>query len=180
MWKDIVVSNPKNSKPRSHAKKFAEIENLSIAGITARLSPVGLWVYGKHYANAASAVLEPEAPYEPVRYYLACHAIELFLKAYLSTKGSSLLAMAESRFGHNLDSILAEAEAQGLNDLVPLPTHQKEEVLKVSYYYAGKVFEYPAMGEAIVAYPRLPDLSVLLQAAQTLLQGLDIPCKDAS
>ena len=53
------------------------------------------------------------------------------------------------------------------------------EIVNASDYYAGKVFEYPAMGEAANAYPRLPNLDVLIAAAQLLVQTLELPCKEA-
>jgi hypothetical protein len=109
---------------------------------------------------------------------LACHAIELLLKAFLSIKGSSLIKLSESKFGHNIDAILEEAEAQGLSELVKLSCDQKTEIRSASYYYSGKVFEYPAMGEAIAAYPRLPNLELLYEAANILVRYLDIPCKE--
>jgi len=172
------VANSKKGK-KSQVKKFAEIERISIGGMVSRLSPVGLWVYGNSYINAAVALPKPKALYDPVRYYLACHAIELLLKAYLAIQGSSLLDLIDSRFGHNLDSILNEAESHGLNDLVDLPDKHKTEIHKAAYYYSGKVFEYPAMGEAVVAYPHLPNLYLLFEAAQSLVNALDLPCKEA-
>jgi hypothetical protein len=143
------------------------------------MGPVGLWVYANAYLKAAAAVPAPEAPYEPVRYYLACHSIELSLKAYLSLHGATMLELAENAFGHNLDAILTVAENKGLRSYVRFSGEQRAEIYKAATYYAGKVFEYPAMGEACVGYPNLPQLEILLRVATQLVDSLAQPCKKA-
>jgi hypothetical protein len=164
----------------SRAKQYAEVETLSINdNFLIRLGPGGLWVYARAYARAAALLPAPERPYEPVRYYLACHSIELALKAYLSIHGATMLELSESGYGHDLNAILLAADAKHLQAQVALTDEHRDEIVKASTYYAGKVFEYPAMGEALNAYPGLPNLDVLIAAAQVLVQALDLPCKQA-
>ena len=163
----------------SPAKQYAEFENISIGNIVIHFGPAGLWVYARAYARAAAALPAPEKPFEPVRYYLACHSIELSLKAYLTIHGATMLDLSESAYGHKLEAILIAADAKQLQTLVPLTDEHRVELVNASDYYAGKVFEYPAMGEAANAYPRLPNLDVLIAAAQLLVQTLELPCKEA-
>lgn len=163
----------------STTKKFAEIEVLDLFGSKIRLSPTGLWVYARSYAKAAQALPQPEVPYEPVRYFLACHSIELSLKAFLSTRGRSLLQLSEFKYGHNLEAILVSAETNNIDLTVTLSSVQKAEIKKATFYYLGKVFEYPASGEAIVAYPELPNLDVLIDTALHLVAKLEVPCREA-
>jgi hypothetical protein len=47
-------------------------------------------------------------------------------------------------------------------------------------YYAGKVFEYPAISEIGRAYPEDPNTSHLLSAAEKLVDGLYYPCRAAN
>ncbi len=148
-------------------------------GATSRMGPVGLWVYANAYIRAGLALPAPEAPYEPVRYYLACHSIELSLKAFLSLHGATMLELSENAFGHNLDAIVAAADAKGLQLQVALTPDHRVEISKAAMYYAGKVFEYPAVGEAMSGYPGLPKLEVLFVAAELLVSTLAQPCREA-
>lgn len=172
---------PKLPRPRrlSQAKQFAQIERISLFGAVARIGPVGLWLYASHYLRAATLVSKPEVPFEPVRYYLVCHAIELALKAYLSLHQVTMLELSDNPYGHNLDAILAAAEAKGLSTVVHLSDAETAEIRNATTYYNGKLFEYPAYGEALSAYPRLPNLELLLAAAIALIEKLDQPCRES-
>ncbi len=152
---------------------------MSLGGLVFQMAPGGLWVYANAYLRAATALPAPEAPYEPVRYYLACHSIELSLKAYLSLHGAPMLELSESGYGHNLEAILTAADNKGLQSYVPVSAEQRAEISKAATYYGGKVFEYPAMGEACVGYPSLPSLEILLEAATLLVDSLAQPCREA-
>lgn len=163
----------------SHAKKFAEVENISFFGAVGRMGPIGLWMYARTYATAAASLPEPEAGYEPVRHYLTCHSIELSLKAFLSLHGATMLELSESGYGHNLESILASADAKSLSGTVNLTSEHRAEIVREALYYSGKVFEYPAVGEALRGYPDLPTLSVLLDVSNKLVASLEQSCKEA-
>ncbi len=90
-----------------------------------------------------------------------------------------MLELSENAYGHNLEAILAAAELKGLSAQVTLTLEQRAEVTKAATYYAGKVFEYPAIGEAVGDYPSLPKLEVLLEAANALVESLAQPCREA-
>ena len=138
---------PEKSKKLSRAKRFAEVEFLSVAGFKYRMGPTGLWVYGKDYKNAAAILPQPSVPYEPVRFYLVCHSIELLLKAFLSLRGATMLELSENKYGHDLEKLLDAALEYELDTLVNLPARHIAEVRKAAIYYGGKVFEYPAVGD---------------------------------
>jgi len=167
------------SRRASAAKRFAEIERISIAGINERMGPVGLHVYAEVYLAAARALPLPKVPFEPVRPYLVCHAIELALKAFLSLRGAAMLELAEGPYAHNLDTLLQKAVENGLTAMVPLTDIQTTGISLATTYYAGKVFEYPAIGEALCAYPQLPPLEALFEAAASLVDTLCQPCREA-
>ena len=172
-------SMPTKSQKPSHAKKFAAIEQVSILGVVGRMGPIGLWMYASSYVKAACALPAPSAGFEPVRYHLVCHGTELGLKALLSIHGATMLELAESAYGHNLQKILEAAKSRGLNNYVSLFLQHEQEITKAAKYYAGKLFEYPAVGEALQGYPELPDINVLLEAANLIVNGLETPCKEA-
>ena len=73
------------------------VENISIFGLNARMAPLGLQMYAADFLAAAKAIQQPNVPpylacqppnvpFVPARPYLACHALELSLKALLSLK----------------------------------------------------------------------------------------------
>ncbi len=159
------MSKTQSPRKPSRSKQFAQVEWISIAGLGSRVGPSGLWMYADAYVKAAASLPASKAPFEPVRYYLSCHSIELSLKAYLSIRGATMLELSESSYGHNLETILTAAEGKGLLSQVSVSEEHLAEIRKAAVYYGGKVFEYPAVGEAYRCYPSLPTLGVLIEAA---------------
>lgn len=173
------MANPKNTFRVSAAKQFAQIEKISIMGITERMGPLGLHFYANSYLEAACALPLPIAPFEPVRPFLICHAIELGLKSFLSLHGAAMLELADGSHGHNLEAILKKADEKNLAKHVDLTDLQRTEIRKASLYYAGKVFEYPAVGEALSGYPSMPAIDTLLKVATILINSLRQQCLEA-
>jgi hypothetical protein len=173
------MTSTKKPSRGSRAKQFAQIERISIAGITEGMGPLGLHTYAEAYLNAVRSLPLPSVPFEPVRPFLVCHSIELGLKAFLSLQGLTILEMADGPYGHNLESILQQAEGKNLAASVKLTKEQRAEIRSASRYYAGKVFEYPAVGEAISGYPGMPTIETLLEAATMLVDSLRQQCSDA-
>lgn len=169
----------KPTKPLSLAKQYAHVENISIFGITERMGPLGLQLYAESFLRAAQALPKPSVPFEPVRPYLVCHAVELGLKAFLALKGLSMLELSDSSYGHKLIAILEKAEGAGLLATVPLSEEHRTAIRIASDYYAGKVFEYPAVGEALSSFPSMPPLDVLFDAADRLIEAMAKPCRAA-
>lgn len=160
-------------------KQFAAIEYISIAGIVVRMGSVGLHVYAESYLSAARLLPAPSVPFDPVRPYLVCHSIELSLKAFLSLQGMKMLKLAENKLGHNLDSLLVCAMESGMDKLVQLSEPNISAIELATIYYAGKVFEYPAVAEAFSAYPQLPQIESLFDTANILVESLRQPCREA-
>jgi len=158
-------------------------DRLQIGGMIWNFAPFGLVFTAKRFLEAAGAVVAQEDPlraqgWHPVGKYLACHSIELSLKAFLALNGERL--SGAKRFGHDLSSLLEKAKIQELEDVVALTTEELNEIIKASPYYNEKVFEYPSLSEAARAYPGDPTVSYLLNAAQKLVDGLYAPCQAAA
>jgi len=160
----------------SVAKRNAQIEHISIAGITARMGPIGLHTYAQSFLAAARALPPATVPFDPAQPYLVCHAIELGFKAFLSLRGAAMLELADGAHGHNLETLLQKAEKKALRTTVPLTDAHRAAIRLASVYYAGKVFEYPAVGEAMSAYPSMPPMDTLFDAATLLVESLRQPC----
>jgi hypothetical protein len=60
-----------------------------------------------------------------------------------------------------------------------LPERQLAEIYRASTYYVEKVFEYPAIAEALIGYPKKPNIELLLGAADALVTALREPCLNA-
>ena len=160
----------------SAAKQFASVEAWTILGTSFEMGAFGLWTYANNFARSAKALPPIVERFEPVNFYLICHALELALKAFLSLEGSKLIDLAGGAYGHDLSKLLAAADSQGLSRYCDVTDEHRLEIIKATTYYAGKVFEYPAMGEALSAYPHLPILSTLVSATDALVAGLQEPC----
>jgi hypothetical protein len=88
--------------------------------------------------------------------------------------------LAGGPFGHDLDTLLTEAMNNGIADLVNLDARQLAHIRFASTYYQEKVFEYPAVAEALRAYLGNPDANLLLSAAEALVAALREPCLNAN
>lgn len=142
------------------------------------MGPHGLHMYADAYLSAALALPQPNVPFEPVRPYLVCHAIELALKAFLSCQGTKMVALAENPYAHSLDTLLTSALDANLTESIRLTDAQCEAIRRANTYYSGKLFEYPGIGEAMAAYPQMPPVDVLFEAALSLVESLRQACRD--
>jgi hypothetical protein len=173
------MRNEKKPTRLSAAKRNAQIERISILGITERMGPLGLHMYAHCFLTAARSLPAPTAPFEPARPYLVCHAIELGLKAFLSIRGAAMVDLADGSYGHNLQAILQKADENDLNTIVHFTDVHRAAIRLASTYYAGKVFEYPAVGEAMSGYPNMPPIDILFDAATVLVESLRQPSREA-
>lgn len=163
----------------SAAKRFAQVERISIFGITERMGPLGLHMYAERFLTAARSLPPGTVPFEPVRPYLVCHSIELGLKAFLSLQGAAMIELADGAYGHNLEAILQKADDKALSASVRLTAAQRSAIRLATVYYSGKVFEYPAVGESMSGYPSMPPLEAFLEAAGALVDSLRQQCREA-
>ena len=81
--------------------------------------------------------------------------------------------------GHNLETLLRNTDEKGFAALVTLTEAQRAAIRHASTYYEGKVFEYPAIGETLCAYPGMPALDVLYETAAILVNSLRELCREA-
>lgn len=159
--------------------RHAEVEILDMFGLKVRFGPVGLIVMAEKYLFAAKTMAAtPQEKWSPVEKFLACRSIELSLKAFLSMKGRRLVELAGGVFGHDLQNLLNEANGDGLAAIVDLTDDERAAIEFAHRYYLEKVFEYPALSEAVRAYPGDPVLQPLLGAAERLVAKLAKPCNE--
>jgi hypothetical protein len=166
-------------KSKSRAKKHTKIENLSMLGTLTRMAPAGLYVYAEDFLESYKSLPSAESPFSPSRYYLVIRSIELSLKAFLSCSGYSLEMLSGGPLGHDLIALMNECEKGDIEVISDLKEKHKKEIHAASEYYIEKVFEYPAIGEAVRAYPKAPDLSILAEAAAILVKYIKEPCLNA-
>ena len=157
-----------------------KIEKISIAGATARLSPLALHTYAKDFLRAGISLEASCVRFSPAQHYLLARAVELALKAFLSANGITLKELAGRNYGHSLVKLLRAAENRGITAHVFLGSEHFEEIQRADKYYSEKVFEYPAISEAIEGYPQKPNLVVLRSAAELLVIRLEALCLDAA
>jgi len=143
--------------------------------ININLSPIGFHYYASQFLAAARSV-ERSSQFSPVPFYLYCRALELCFKAYLLVKGVPKNELKRRCLGHNLESVLARAEALGLTSIVQLNNVERQQLTKANAYYADKGFEYFFVMRAITGYRDLPDLAILDQLASKLVECLEATC----
>jgi hypothetical protein len=163
----------------SKAKKFAAIEHIGIGPIRERIGPLGLHMYAEAYLKAYESLPLPEVPFEPVRPYLLCHSVELGLKAFLSLRGMSMLELAAPALAHSLIALAERAASLSLDRHVSFTAAETAAVKQANHYYEGKLFEYPAFGEALAGYPERPDLTAIHGFASKLVANLRHACLEA-
>ena len=144
--------------------------------VTTNITPFGFFHYGKEFLDATKGFVEP-LDYSPVPYYLYCHSIELFLKAFLLVKGVDKKDLKDMKeYGHDLEKILKKAQKLGLIELVKITPKQEKEIQIANKYYKYKGFEYLEVIKAGKGYQILPDLTVLKKVASELETNLKIVC----
>lgn len=165
-------------KKISAAKQNASIESISILGlVTEKMSPMALHWYAKVFYETAISLPKTEYNFNPALAYLVNHSIELSLKAFLSIKNVSMLDLAG--IGHNLIMLIDKSEQNDLASYVAISNEQLSAIVLSNEYYQGKVFEYPAIGEMLQSYQKMPNLEILFTVAKALVEALQQPCLNA-
>lgn len=162
---------------RKKVAKHAQTEKLDLFGSKISYGPAGLILMAEKFLFAAKAMAAmPQQNWSPVEKFLTCRSIELSLKAFLALRGRLLTELAGGVFGHDLQNLLLQADAEGLSAIVDLTVDDRTAIEMAYRYYLDKVFEYPALNEAIRAYPGDPALDPLLNTASRLVANLLQPC----
>ena len=151
---------------------------LQLAPAVAYISPLGFHHFASEFLQAARVAPRSGNGFAPVAYYLACHSIELSLKAFLLIHHVTRQDLKQ-RFGHNLEALLERAQSLGLGALVPLSDAQVQAVQQASPYYTDKIFEYFELMEAVRGFKSRPQFEQLHSAAEILVTHLKQPCLHA-
>ncbi len=139
------------------------------------MDPVGFWVYGRQFLDAANSVATRPRGFSPVGFYLTCHAIELSLKAFLLRQGVSVPDL-KKKFRHNLTRILEHANGLGLRKVARVTPAQERELRLANGYYNAKAFEYFSFKRLARRYANLPKAAVLMHLATQLVDHLERYC----
>jgi hypothetical protein len=134
-----------------------------IGGIDGNLSPDAFHRWATHYYKCRHDFASPHK-FSPVPYFLLCRAIELELKSRHLMKRRQL--EVKRAYGHDLTkaySALPLAEQT-------LTPDESAVLQQASQIYASKSFEYFEPEDALTAFRRFPDLSVLDRVAKKLLR----------
>ena len=151
-----------------------------VEALRSRLAPASLYVHAVDFLRAAKSTAPARKPVEkrfrPARLYLACHALELGFRAFLTLRIGPQNESVRRAVGHDLGRLQSKADSLGLGHFVRFRAKEVAEMRKASVYHARRIFEYPAAVEAIRGYPMRPDFNILLAAADRLLIAIRDPC----
>lgn len=145
-----------------------------------RTEPYGCLRVAIEYLKAAEKVQPPaRSEIDEFRqrlsfpaYFLAGHAIELALKAFLLGRGMSVDVLRSKKYGHDLRALLTEARRRRLGLLVKLSPRDVAAVLVLNECYSAKELEY-----AVTGIRRLPHYSAAIHVADALISGLGPYCR---
>lgn len=154
-----------------------EPQVIQVPTLIINLSLLGFHRFASEFLRTAGSFESAQA-FSPVPYYLFCHSIELFLKAFLLTENVSKKYLKQ-RLGHDLAKALEKAKELGLEQVIPITPEQERELQKASAYYKSKDFEYFEVINNLMGYPGLPDLRMLEELASALAAGLESVCLSA-
>jgi hypothetical protein len=139
------------------------------AGEFDRTTSLGLHGYATEFVAAAETIADGPQDLSPVVYYLACHGIELALKAFL--RGSGLEVSELQALGHDLVAVLAAADTKDLSQQVALTPADRMVIGLANAIYKDKQFEYIEAG-----YKELPQSGDLVDLGGRLCRGLERFC----
>ena len=136
----------------------------------------GFWSYSKEFLSAANAVKKPsknnigKSDFKLLlpAYYLVGHSIELALKSFLLAKGYKITELRKRNYGHNLETLLAEARRRKLGREVKLSRYEDEAIKLLNKTYNTKKFEYMEYGNY-----HLPEYWYIHKVAQKLVKDLE-------
>jgi len=107
-------------------------------------------VLNRHYENS------PEWP----TFFLACTALELYLKAFLRIKGVSIGDLkSRTKFGHDLMRCFIRSKELGL--VLPFEGNLESAIEVLNEYYRDREFQYAGSGSWELVAPS--DLITLLE-----------------
>ena len=141
------------------------------------VSPYFFVKYAEDFLSASNS-RDSSTGFSPVEYYLACHSIELSLKAYLLLKGVSKDEIREKVLGHNLANILEKCSSLKIEELVEITDSQRCLIAELNAWYSRKGFEYFEIKNIKAGVNNLPDVKLAQKLALHLINHLREPCKN--
>jgi hypothetical protein len=170
-----AVAAPRGQKSRrtiDDVERAHQGQRLSIGRPRPRLGLAALSAYASNFLEAAKNTRSSGKYFRPAQLYLACHALELALKAYLWLQGRPVDNRGTGASRADLVSLLAQADLCGLTDIARPSAPQRAQIEKAALYYSEMVLEYPALVEAMRGYPRCPDIESFLGVATALVSAI--------
>lgn len=138
------------------------------------MGPTGFIIYAKDYLNGYKAY-SPEIPFSPAKYYLVCRSVELSFKSYLSLKKFPIEKI-KYKLGHDLIKCLNKAKEFNINELVEISAIEELEIKKANNWYNRKGFEYFDIKNIVESKDTLPELNVLQNLSERLIDILQPLC----
>lgn len=123
--------------------------------------------YGQEYHNVAR-----KTAFLPVRAFLLGRALELYLKAFLHTRGMGATELRKRPFSHKLDRLLLEAQKKDLGLLVHISAALRADVAKLNRVYASKALEYFSLLH-LLTRPTVPNLERIFRFAVSVRRVLE-------
>lgn len=150
--------------------------NLVVQVKTAHITmgPTGFIVYAADFLNAY-ANFETGKQFSPAKYYLVCRSVELSLKSYLLLKNVPFKNI-KYKFRHDLHKILKKSKELGIDTDVGISSEEKAELEKSNSWYNRKGFEYFDIQNIIESKGTLPNLNVMFNFADRLINILRPLC----
>ncbi len=137
------------------------------------ISPIGFFGRAEEFLDASVLLSTASGRFSFVAADLACHSIELFLKAFLLARGYSVKRV--KNLGHSLQKILVDSYARGIETVVDLTADERDLLLVINQNYMGGNFAYFDLESALVQ-PKPRDLELLPVIARKLQEGVKEGC----
>jgi len=132
------------------------------------MNPANFLDHATQYLEAARRLSQTEPFIFKPTFYCAIHSVELSLKGHLLHQGCSLKALRRKEFGHNIGQLLEQALKNGAIDESILDVFYQRAVIRGSYDYSAKCFEYPE-----IMYSTYP-IGKWLNIAEDLASSLQV------
>jgi len=151
------------------------LPGLRVGPVSLRVIPSLFQIRAQSFFETAERQRGGEPAHEVACFFLYARATELALKGFLLARRRSLGKVRKLQ--HNLELMLREAEAFGLQTTVPYTEDEARAVAAVNLYYEDKDLEYPelqsALGEGFGRMPRIEDFA---EFVRRLVVGVKDTC----
>jgi hypothetical protein len=153
-----------------------EIQYLTPPAGDARVGPFGFLIVAKDFLDAANVLATRYNDRSWVVPFLYCRAIELALKAFLLARGRQVGFV--KKFGHDLNLLLIEAYAHGLDVVAATTPEERASVIGWNNQYDEKELEYFTMSPDL-GPPSIANTTDLGSVALRLTKDIERGCKEA-